>query len=258
MTEQLNFQPNDLSKNLNLLQQLSVVIARQQNEHVDSFNSAIDEIEALRNEVAELKRTVAEKQKTNEAIHADRLAILEKHNNSVTTANATIRALQTKQESLRVELEELQRADPKRMERLYKAQKEQNESLKSANEKLLSENDLLKKRNNKLRADLENSTNALWTFGHESVYPFFGSVNGIVDDERKPVEAAVWWAHESGIRLLCSYNHDDDRILLCDPVDEETGRVFLPTLVADKAMKKYFKELRKEREKLSKKTKKAA
>lgn len=245
-----DIQTNDLSDNLNLLQSLVLRIAQQQDSHIDDFNHAVDHID-------ELNRQLAEQKQLNQQIHDDRMALLNKHNAEVTKAQteidrlgAVIRKLQSTAESYRLQLEELQKLDPKRMERLYKAQKEANEGLKITNEKLLRENAEYKRYNQKLKSDMQLSVSGVWNFGQERIFPFVGNVAGIVDSEtRVDVGNCVWWHHERGVRLLCGYNYEEKRIVLCDPVDEETGTLYIPSVVAEKAMHKYFEELRLAEEK---------
>lgn len=245
-----DIQTNELHDNLNLLQALSLRIVEQQNEHIDTFNQAVDEIEELRAKVEEL-------QQLNQKIHVDRLAILDKHNaevakaqNEIDRLNSQVRKLQTNAENYRLQLDELQKTDPKRFERLYKTQKESNETLKAANEKLLRENADYKRYNQKLKSDIQLSLSGVWNFGQERIFPFMGNVAGIVDSEtRVEVGNCVWWHHERGVRLLCGYNYEEKRIVLCDPIDEETGCLHIPSLSAEKAMHKYFEELRLAEEK---------
>lgn len=244
---------NDISENINLLQSLATAIATQQNQHVDEFNAAVDEVEELRAALSQAKADLEEQKRLNVDIHNDRLAILDKHNNEVQKANSEIRKLQTESADYRVKYEELMKLDPKRLKRLLDTQKETNEGLRATNDKLTKANAELTSRNKKLREDLNIATNGLWAHGQERIIPFNGEVAGITDDARKPVDGCVWWHHERGIRLLCGYNYETDRIVVCDPVDEETGFVFTPSALAEKNMKEFFKSYKSEKERLAKK-----
>lgn len=255
----MTFHNNDISENINLLQELAVTIAKQQNDHVDEFNAAVDEIELLRSQVEKLQAELEDQKQLNQSIHKDRLAIIEKNNQEVTKANATIRKLQTEAADYRVKYEELLRLDPKRLERLLAASKKTNEELRAANDRLTAKNKELTNFNNKLRKDISIYNEGVWSHGQEKIIPFNGEVMGITDDERKPVDGCVWWHHERGVRLLCGYNYESDRIVICDPVDEETGFIFSPSALAEKNMKEFFKHYRAEKERQDKaKQKKAA
>ena len=118
------FAANDIADNLNLLQQLAVTVAEQQNQHVDEFNHAIGTIESLEQQLAALRTELDNQKALNVKIHEDRLAILNKHNESVNTANSEIRRLQTRSAEAELQLSELRKIDPERMKRLYEAQKE--------------------------------------------------------------------------------------------------------------------------------------
>lgn len=250
----MTFKTNDISENLNLLQSLVLTIASQQDESVDHFNSAVDEIEALRAELAQTKAELEASKETNQKIHADRLAILSKCNENADIANAEIRRLSTKSQTLALELSELRKIDPERMKKLYEAQKTQNVDLKKANERLTADNALLKERNNKLRSDLSIAHDGVWGFGIEKIIPYNGDVTSIsTTGERASMNDCVWWHSEKGVRLLCGYNESTDSIVICDPRQDGSDNIVVPTLVAEKAMKDYFKKLIKAKAKTAKK-----
>lgn len=250
----MTFKTNDISENLNLLQLLAATVAEQQNESVDHFNSAVDEVEELRAELAKAKAELAESEEVNLKIHADRLAILAKCNENADIANAEIRRLSTKSQSLAVELTELRKIDPERMKKLYEAQKTQNVDLKKANERLTTDNAQLKQRNLKLRSDLTLAHDGVWGFGIEKIIPYNGDVTGIsATGERSGMEHCVWWHNEKGVRLLCGYNESTDGIIICDPRQEDSDHIVVPSAVAEKAMKDYFKKLVKAKANAAKK-----
>lgn len=239
------FAANDIADNLNLLQQLAVTVAEQQNQHVDEFNHAIGTIESLEQQLAALRTELDNQKALNVKIHEDRLAILNKHNESVNTANSEIRRLQTRSAEAEITLAELRKIDPERMKRLYEAQKEQNAELKKTNERLQSKNTELEQRNKKLRADLQLSHEGVWGFGVERIIPYQGEVVGVKDGVRSKMSSCVWWHHEKGVRLLCGYKPETDEIIICDPCQDDSSNIVVPSAIADKAMKDYFKKLAK-------------
>lgn len=249
------------------------------NEETQDFNALVKDNDALEAEVARLKAELAKKEDLLLHVHNDRKALLEKHNESVTLANAEIirlsevanastrrydelasrhRKLETESASAAVELKQLREMDPKSMKKRLDAAKARNEELKAENARLTDNNGRLNRRNEELRRKMEALNTPVWALGSEKIFPYHDEI--VIASEtgnRLALVCPMWWGHERGMRLLCAYDPERDLILLCDPRDENSN-MFTPSKAAEAQMLKLMREFKEKNLKPAEKKKKAA
>lgn len=248
------------------------------NAETNDYNEVVEERNALAAELDQVKAKLEKTTSTMMHVHEDRKALLDKHNESVTLANAEIKRLSdeiakrdglinrmqsderkrvTELANALAELKELRGLDPKGMKKRLDAQREQNEELKAENARLKAKNNELSSFNERLRKDAFYATKGIWNGGSEKLFPYNeGPV--VAQHESGTLSAmscAMWWGHERGMRLLCAYNPEQDAISVCDPMNDD-GKLFVPSLAAEHAMLERFRKMYAD--KLADKNKKAA
>ena len=228
------------------------------NAETNDYNEVVEERNALAAELDQVKAKLEKTTSTMMHVHEDRKALLDKHNESVTLANAEIeRKRVTELANALAELKELRGLDPKGMKKRLDAQREQNEELKAENARLKAKNNELSSFNERLRKDAFYATKGIWNGGSEKLFPYNeGPV--VAQHESGTLSAmscAMWWGHERGMRLLCAYNPEQDAISVCDPMNDD-GKLFVPSLAAEHAMLERFRKMYAD--KLADKNKKAA
>lgn len=234
------------------------------NAETNDFNEVVEERNALAEELAQVKAKLEEVTTTMMHVHEDRKALLDKHNESVTLANAEIKRLSdetAKRDGLinrlqsderkrvaelanaQAELKELRGLDPKGMKKRLDAQREQNENLKADNARLKAKNAELASFNERLRKDAFYASKGIWDCGSEKLFPYDdGDVVVSTDNGMVAMSCAMWWGHERGMRLMCAYNPESDTISICEPRDE-SGTLYLPSRAAELAMLERFRKM---------------
>lgn len=229
----------------------------QYNDETRDYNALVDDNERLERAVAELRIELKRKEELLLHVHADRKALLEKHNRDVSLANAEIEELaaglntakrnlselnnrrrqhETDYASAQVELKQLRELNGKELKRKLENTKERNDELNKENKRLADNNLALSRRNKELRAELDNASKPLWSLGKEKIMRHHETVI-IARDENGPtrMEHPFWWEHERGIRMLCAYDETLETVIICDPCDD-TGHTLLPSKAAEAAM----------------------
>lgn len=170
-----------------------------------------------------------------------------RHQAVIQVSNDKIGGLQAENDTLRNEVRELKRLNPKKLEKIAKEQK----AKLAAHTKTITrlEGELRNERRvtQGLRNQLEEQKIGFWQKGQERIVPFL-SADVIQRRDlisQASVQVAAWWQHECGLKILCGYDPETDEVYMCNPSDGE-GNMIEPTAVAQKVMLDHFRKLHKQ------------
>ncbi|ELA7322557.1 hypothetical protein Q9X98_004189 [Vibrio parahaemolyticus] len=174
--------------------------------------------------------------------------IVGKHQAVIDVSNGTIASLQAEVESLRAEVREYKRMNPKKLEKTVREQKAKLASKTKELEKTQGELRNERRNNQTLKNRLEEQKIGFWQHGQERIIPY---LNGDVIQRKDLVnntnmKIAAWWHHECGVKILFGYDAESDELFMCDPTDE-SGQIRKPTAMAEKTMLTYFRKLNKKK-----------